>query len=260
MRGPVLLLSLIIAVASSLSAQRRRDDDFQWSDALASGKTLEVIGISGDIDARGGSGREASVTATKRGRRSDPEEVRIEVVEHAQGVTICAVYPSSGRRENECRPGGKGHQETRDNDVEVDFTVTVPRGVEFVGRTVNGDVDAIDLDANADAHSVNGSVTLETAGYGSATTVNGSIHARLGRGDWDDELEFTTVNGTIEVTLPSSVSTEVRASSVNGGIDSDFPLTIRGRWGPRRMQGTIGEGGRSLILSTVNGSMELRRG
>jgi hypothetical protein len=43
--------------------------------------------------------------ATKHGRRSDPAEVEIEVVEHAGGVTICAVYPSPGSRPNECRQG-----------------------------------------------------------------------------------------------------------------------------------------------------------
>jgi hypothetical protein len=254
---PAALAALLLAPAAA-GAQSR--DDFHWSRALASGKRLEIVGINGDIDARGGSGREATVSAVKRGRRSDPEDVRIEVVEDDDGVTICAVYPSYGRRENDCRPGGRSHSETRNNDVKVHFTVTVPRGVELVARTVNGEVEAVELDGNAEVHSVNGSVELETDGYGSASTVNGSVRARIGRGDWDDELEFTTVNGTIDLTLPSSVDTDVRASSLNGGIRTDFPLSVRGRWGPRRMAGTIGRGGRSLVLSTVNGRMLIRRG
>ena len=59
--------------------------------------------------------------------------------------------------------------------------------------------------------------------------------------------------------LPGSASTRVDASNVNGSLTTDFPLTIQGKWGPRRLSGTIGEGGRSLSLSTVNGSLELRR-
>jgi hypothetical protein len=66
------------------------------------------------------------VTATKRGRRSDPGSVRIEVVEHGEGVTICAVYPDVDGRRNECRAGDGGHMSTRDNDVNVHFTVRVP--------------------------------------------------------------------------------------------------------------------------------------
>jgi hypothetical protein len=253
---------ILVALVPGGAIRAQSNDDFRWSRVLGSGKRLEVIGVNGDIEARGGSGREAVVTAVKRGHRSDPEDVKIEVVEDQDGVTICAVYPSwRNHRPNECRRGGEGHHETRDNDVKVHFTVTVPRGVELIARTVNGEVEATDLDGNADAHSVNGSVVLETTGYGSATTVNGSVRARLGRGDWDDELEFSTVNGSIELVLPSSVETEIRASSLNGGIDSDFPLTVkRGRFGPKRISGTIGRGGRSLELSTVNGRMEIRRG
>jgi hypothetical protein len=258
MRRLAVGLWLLVGGVSVVAGQGR--DDFHWSRALAPGKTLEIIGISGDVDARGGSGREAVVTAVKRARHSDPEDVRIEVVEHADGVTICAVYPSwRDSRHNECLPGGKGHHETHDNDVKVHFTVTVPRGVIFVGRTVNGGVEATGLDAAAEVHSVNGSVTLETSSYGSATTVNGSVHARLGQADWDDELEFTTVNGRIDLTLPSGTNADVKAHTVNGGLEADFPVTVRGKWGPKRIQGTIGRGGRSLVLSTVNGSMEIRR-
>ncbi len=259
MRHYALAALFLAGVSGAATAQDK--DDFRWSKALSSGKTLEIIGINGDIDARGGTGSEAIVTAVKRARRSDPEDVRIEVVEHADGVTICAVYPSRrSSRPNECRPGGEGRNDTRDNDVQVHSTITVPRGARFIGRTVNGRVDAVALDGAAEAHSVNGSVTLETAGYGSATTVNGSIRARLGRADWSDDLEFTTVNGQIDITLPEGLNADVDASSVNGGIRTDFPLTVRGKWGPKRMTGKIGSGGRGLVLSTVNGGMEIRQG
>jgi hypothetical protein len=36
-------------------------------------------------------------------------------------------------------------------------------------------------------------------------------------------------------------------------------LTITGRFGHRRLNGTIGNGGRRLELSTVNGSIKLRK-
>ncbi|HEU5219987.1 MAG TPA: DUF4097 family beta strand repeat-containing protein [Gemmatimonadales bacterium] len=235
-------------------------DDFQWKRALASGKTLEIVGINGSIDAVGIPGREAEVLAVKKGRKSDPEEVRIEVVEHPDGVTICAVYPNSRRgEENECREGGKGRNNTRNNDVQVTWTIRVPQGVKFVGRTVNGEIVARRLTAEAEVHTVNGDLTVETTSFANATTVNGSIDARVGTTDWTDDVEFETVNGGITVDLPANASMEVDASTVNGSMSTDFPLTIKGRWGPRRMSGTIGRGGRTLSLSTVNGSMSLRK-
>jgi hypothetical protein len=51
----------------------------------------------------------------------------------------------------------------------------------------------------------------------------------------------------------------VRASTVNGQIVTDFPLTVTGRLGPRRVNGTIGSGGRRLELATVNGTIRLKR-
>jgi DUF4097 and DUF4098 domain-containing protein YvlB len=182
------------------------------------------------------------------------------VIEHEDGVTICAVYPPGRRNEeNDCRPHGKGRNNTRDNDVQVTWTVRVPDGVRLEARTVNGEIVARGLGAEAEAYTVNGSITVETRSWASASTVNGSITARLGRTDWRGENAFETVNGGITLDLPSGTSLEVDASTVNGSMSTDFPLTIRGKWGPRRMSGTIGEGGRTLSLSTVNGSLQLRR-
>jgi DUF4097 and DUF4098 domain-containing protein YvlB len=82
----------------------------------------------------------------------------------------------------------------------------------------------------------------------------------MGRSDWAGALEFETVNGSITVVLPDGVGAEVVASTVNGGIDTDFPLTVRGRFSARRLTGTIGEGGRRLRLETVNGAIRIRRG
>ncbi|HXE58948.1 MAG TPA: DUF4097 family beta strand repeat-containing protein [Gemmatimonadales bacterium] len=237
-------------------------DEFRWSGRLAAGKVVEIKGVNGDVSATAAGGNEVEVVAVKSARRSDPAEVEIKVVEHANGVTICAVYPTPrrARRENVCAPGDEGHMGTEDNDVSVRFTVRVPAGVRFVGRTVNGDVEAAALAADVEAHTVNGGVSVSTKGHARASTVNGSIVATMGRAAWADELEFETVNGGITLTLPAELDTEVHASSVNGDVESDWPLTVKGRFGPRRVDGVIGKGGRSLHLGTVNGTIRLRKG
>jgi len=255
-------VSALIALAALHVGPARpvQSADFQWRRALPAGKTIEIVGINGSIDASGTGGREVEVLAVKKGRRSDPETVRIEVIEHPDGVTICAVYPDAPRREpNECREGGKGRNNNNNNDVQVTWTIRVPEGVKFTGRTVNGDVVARRLTAESEVHTVNGDITVETTSWATGSTVNGSIDARMGRTDWKGDVEFETVNGGITIDLPAGADLEVDASTVNGSMNTEFPLTIRGRWGPRHMSGTIGQGGRYLSLSTVNGSMNLRR-
>lgn len=257
MRIPLITMALGLAVATTASAQ-----DFNWHGRIAQGKRLEVKGVNGDVRAVLASGAEAVVNATKHARRSDPEEVEIKVVESEDGITICAVYPTPprARQENTCEPGDRWHTNTENNDVVVDFEVRVPAGVVFNGKTVNGEMSAEGLKADVQASTVNGSVRVTTTGLAEASTVNGSVYVEMGRADWPDELDFSTVNGRITLILPAKLDTEVRASTVNGDMESDFPMTVSGRFGPRRWRGTIGAGGRSLSLSTVNGEIRLRKG
>jgi len=255
LRTSLAALAVLVASTGLAGAQ-----EFRWQGAVQPGGAIEIKGVNGDIRAEASSTGQVEVTASKSARRSNPESVKIEVLEHAGGVTICAVYPSrDGSRPNECMAGSGGRMNVQDNDVQVRFTVRVPAGVRMIGRTVNGDIAASGLDAAVQLSTVNGSVNFGTAGSGSATTVNGSIKGSLGRADWTGALEFSTVKGTIALTLPPDVSTDVKASTVNGDIESDFPLTITGRFSRRHLDGTIGSGGRSLSLETVNGAITLKR-
>ena len=248
-----------VTMAALALATTAGAEDFRWQGRLGPGQTIEIKGVNGDIEAAPATGSEVEVTAVKTSRHRDPKDVKIKVVEHAAGVTICAVYPSSWGHTNECAPGSEGHMNSRDNDVDVHFTVRVPAGVRFAARTVNGSVEAIDLSAEVDVSTVNGSIEATSRGIVKGETVNGSIKASLGGADWTGPLSFTTVNGSISIDLPSDVSAEVRASVVNGDIETDFPLTVKGKWGPRSMKGTLGSGGRQLELETVNGGIKLRK-
>jgi hypothetical protein len=233
-------------------------EDFAWRGRLTAGQTLEVRGVNGGITAEP-SGGEAEVTAIKRARRSDPASVEIKVVEHAGGVTVCAVYPGRfGSRGNDCQPGGGGGS-SRNNDVQVEFTVKVPAGVKFVARTVNGAVRVGELESDVDAETVNGGVSVAGGGVVKAETVNGPIEASLHRADWTGTLDFETVNGSITLDLPADLSADVDAETVNGRIEVDFPLAGNVHRTKRELRGTIGGGGRGLDLETVNGSITLRR-
>ena len=239
-------------------AGRRTGTPFEWSSAIAAGKAIEIKGVNGKISATAASGREVEVRATKRAHKSDPDEVTIEVIEHEDGVTICAKYPSVRGKENECGPGDEGHMSTHDNDVEVEFEVRVPAGVRLVAHTVNGGIEASDLRGPVDAETVNGEVEVSTSGYASAQTVNGSIVVSMGMTAWREPLSFGTVNGEIRITVPAGLDADVRAETMNGSIHTDFPVTVQGRFNRRHLKGAIGKGGQRLELETLNGSIALR--
>ncbi len=234
-------------------------EDFHWTGRLAEGKILEIKGLNGDVTVERASGSEIEVTATARARRSDPSEVRIEMVEHDEGLTFCAVYPTPrGERENYCGPGSEGRMNNRNNDTDVEFLVRLPDGVRLAGRTVNGDVEALGLRADVVVATVNGDVDVSTTGYAEANTVNGSIEARMGRMDPEGGLSFKTVNGSVTLDLPDDVDANLDARWVNGGLDSDLPLRLNGRISRHRAEGMLGNGGPELSVATVNGSIRIR--
>jgi hypothetical protein len=256
-----LIRAVVLAlVAIGALAPLARPSDFSWHGQIAPGQSIEIKGVNGAIRAERTTGTEVEVVAVKSARHGDPNSVTVQAVPHANGVTVCAMYPSSNlARPNECAPGNGGRMNVSNNDVRVEFTVRVPAGVQFIGRTVNGEIEAASLAGDVEAHTVNGKIRISTTGWAEGNTVNGSIIARMGQASGPRPLEFQTVNGGIDLELPSTVNATLHASTVNGHISTDFPLMIRGKFTGRQISGSIGQGGPELSLKTVNGSIDLRR-
>ena len=221
-------------------------DDFQWRRALAAGKTIEIVGINGSIDASGTGGREVEVLAVKRGAGAIRRPCGSTSWSTPTASPSARCIPTR-RRGSPTKRGraARGRRNTNNNDVQVTWTIRVPEGVEFTGRTVNGEVVARRLTAETEVHTVNGDITVETASWATGSTVNGSIDGEMGRADWRGDADSTRSTAASPSTCPRA-DLEVDASTVNGSMSTEFPLTIRGKWGPRRMSGTIGQGGRTL--------------
>lgn len=248
--------------ADTFSGPKRTAAPFKWTGKIAAGKTFEVRGINGPMRATAASGSEVELVAIRTGRRNDPESVKIEVIPHAGGVTVCAVYPSKDdSRPNECRPGGGGRMNVRNNDVNVEFELRIPKDVNFEGRTVNGSIEA-DIEGRAALSTVNGRIQVIAGTLTEATTVNGSIRAEVKSAvNSADDIKLSTVNGSVHLNLPEGVNADVSAKTVNGGITSEFTeIEVRKKWGPRSAEGRLGHGGRELELATVNGGIRITKG
>jgi hypothetical protein len=262
--------------AGAASAQTRTAPAFNWQGRVAQNAIVEVRGVNGSIVAVAGEGSLVRVEATRSGRRDDPAAVRIAVVEHAAGVTICAVYPSVGGQQNECAAGSAARIGAVNNDVKVEFTVYVPANVNFSGKTANGPLTARGITGRVEATSANGNVTIEggrsvrartsngsiflsTEGSAEASTSNGQIIARLASLDGTTPITLSTTNGSITLAVPAEANATIEASTLNGRIESELPVTAQGRTSRNRLNGVIGSGSQRISLRTTNGVVVLQK-
>ncbi|MEJ7812249.1 MAG: DUF4097 family beta strand repeat-containing protein [Gemmatimonadaceae bacterium] len=277
--GATLVAATLAASASHANAQRDRDEDrgrqrddstFNWTGRIPAGSWVRVHNLNGGVRVVTGTGDETEVRAEKTWRRGDPRDVRFEVVRDGSSVVICALWyerstcdesgmHTRGRNDDE-RDRDRGRDWDQNNDVAVEFTVRLPRGVKVLANTVNGNIDIRDARAEVEARSVNGQVEATTStGPVSATTVNGSVRVQMDAIEGSGDLKFGSVNGSVIVEAPARLDAEVELSTVNGGVRSDYPITTTGRFSSRHLRGTLGSGGRRLTLTSVNGAVELRK-
>ena len=254
-------MSRLLAVATlvfAASALALADDTpaFEWQAEMTPGQTLTVRAIAGNIVVNLASGTQARVTAVKTGS-GDLSLLQIHEVDSYHGPMICVVYPYY---QDTCNSGSIT---LHSNDLQVQFTISLPAGVLLDASDVNGDIRVNGVTAPLTLSTVNGRLDLAGIGAVRGSTVNGSITAAYDAFDWTGKANLSTVNGSIDVTLPATASAAIHASTVSGSVSSDFPLQVQGLGlfcSPGGvLKGTLGSGGRDLNLSTVNGSVHIRK-
>jgi beta-lactamase regulating signal transducer with metallopeptidase domain len=200
--------------------------DFRWNGRLDQGKILEVRVGHGTIRTI----RSADGLIHVDARIKDPGRVRVDIVRRAPGISICTVVSTPQGDESECQPG-HGPKQAQTVNSRVDFVVHIPAGIRFTGSIDHGDI-ALDNPASA--------------------------------------VNAATLDGNITVSLADGQSADFHANVINGTIEADFPVyddTPSLPWGdrpnashsPRIVHATVGNGGPALLVSTIDGNIQLRR-
>ena len=236
---------------------REIGDPWEWRGRVTPTQQVWIRNTNGPVEVVQGTGDMLEVTTEKSWRNSDPNSVELVPVTSERGVTICALWAA---RERRCGVGGDYKlSHVQHTDVAVRFTVHLPRGVKVDVSTVNGAVAIEGAAAPVAATTVNGRVLVHTSvGPVTASTVNGSIEAAMDALTAGN-IELETVNGAVTAILPSRLNAVVDAATINGRVETDFPLQVTGKISPRHLRGTIGSGGITLKLNTINGSVTIRR-
>lgn len=241
--------------------------NFHWTGHVEADRWVRVRNLSGQVHVERSTGSDVEISARKSWRHGNPDIVRVTLDRTgASGgdVLVCALWGEDSRCDEQGYESHSHHHhwhDSDDDDVTVDLSIRVPAGIKVLASTVNGDVDVTGTTRDVDASSVNGRVTAtSTGGPVDANSVNGSVEAEMSAVTDAASLRYSSVNGSVRVTLPADLKADIELSTINGSVRSDFPISVSGSLEPRNMRGTIGGGGIPVRIDTVNGSIELRKG
>lgn len=247
------LFVLTLAAAGSARADDHRyKEPFSESGPFSSTGKITLENVNGEIDITTWDKNEIRIEGEKSAKTEEELkliELTIDRSNSRTDIKVTLPKRRSGMFNNNSIRGG------------VRFKLTVPTGATLERiRTVNSSITIDGVRGGTDAESVNGRIRArDLAGNTHLKSVNGGLNARFAVVAADQELSFDTVNGSVEVVLPSDAGVQLRSSVVNGHIDCEFPLEIQGGKGRKRLSGKVGDGRASLEAKSVNGSIRIKR-
>jgi hypothetical protein len=289
----------LILTPGSARAQNQVDaPTFDWSGAIPAGGTLHLADVDGNIRVTATSSSQVKVHGERTHVRSGERALVFQVVTSGTDVTICAL-----QRDGDCDQSGvhsHNHWDNYGESPQADLTVELPAGVKLQAHTGDGGIDIKDAGADVVARSGDGAITIAGAagtvdvrsgdgditlsgvkGSATAHTGDGNIQVSAGTapvkltsGDGRIEVHVGTTgdgqsvsahtgDGSITVYLPASFAGEVEASTGDGMLQSDFPLTLDGgRMDGHHMRGTVGSASANaarVTLTTGDGDVELKK-
>jgi hypothetical protein len=170
--------------------------------------------------------------------------------------------PEYLRIEADYKPWNAYEDKLRSRKAEVQFRLQVPRtAVLSEIEAVNGSVTLSNFVNITKVSAVNGNViATNLRGTAKLSTVNGELRANFEKIEPGSSVNLETVNGRVNLEVPSDLNATIKADSLNGNISNDFGLPVKkGKYVGRDLHGRIGSGDAPLRLTSVNGSLLINR-
>jgi DUF4097 and DUF4098 domain-containing protein YvlB len=250
--GAILGAFLAIMLNSALAHARDNDEgrvseEFHHTYPLSADGRVDLQNINGAVHITAWDQNEVKVDAVKRAENDKGlKNTEIRVNSSANSISIETHYAKED-------DWGNHH-----DYASVEYTVTVPRKAKLDEiKLVNGSLDVAGVQGEVRASCVNGRLSAKDLGdRAKLNTVNGGLEAKFARAS--GEVELSSVNGSIDLTLPSDARASIEANTVSGGIDNDFGLhTNNHRFVGHDLRGELGGGGAQIKLNNVNGAIDI---
>ena len=246
--GALAVLSANIAIAVEDTASTAWAVDNQQQLYASEGIALLVLDQAvGDVRIEGAEVDSVIVTMISQRHQDDPREPQVLEVREDAELRLNIGFAASELPEHE-------DWEKR----RIDVGVKVPANLALSVQTTDGRIEIKKLNAAASLTTQTGAIEFDGSEALQAHSQQGSIRALVRSTQTDEPLTVESVNGDVLVNLLEGASATVKLQT-KGMMISDYTIEIDRARGSRRKVGraVIGDGRRSIRLSSENGSVRL---
>lgn len=167
----------------------------------------------------------------------------------------------------------------------LDIEIKVPKQTTLDLKTMNGSISVEGISGEMTIDAMNGHINVQDAsGPVVAHSMNGRIVASLAQVSAAKASSFSSMNGSIEVTLPADLKARLKMKTDHGEIYTDFDVKVESSTGSpapaadgglksgtpnlpnivlprtdRTLYGTINGGGPEMQFITYNGRIVIRK-
>lgn len=126
--------------------------------------------------------------------------------------------------------------------------------------SVSGSINITDCKGAINANTTSDSITLINVDSRdlSAKTVSGDVRF-TGKVQDGGRYEFESFNGSVVLTIPADSSFNLTAKTHSGSVNTEFPVQLTRTTGGTLMSGIVGKGGAEVIVSSFNGSVQMKK-
>jgi hypothetical protein len=263
MRAPTVLILMAMACVPSVIFAQETDrqmtcDKGRQSDRASHCEINEMSipvvsrlsvdgGVNGGMRVNGWPKNEILIWArveTAADTDAQAQALARQVVIHTGGGRIMADGPQQDHHEN----------------WSVSYEIFVPQKTDLNLKAHNGGIGISDVHGQIEFDALNGGVSLKRlAGDVRGHTTNGGLTVELSGNRWEgSQLDASTMNGGISMAVPADYSAHIETSTVNGHVNVEFPVAVRGEI-DRQLSIDLGSGGPLVRAVTTNGGVSIKR-
>jgi Putative adhesin len=249
--GTVCALFILALGAQASDHHGALTEEFHHTYALTADGRVALDNINGSVHISSWDRNEVKVDAVKYADTKERlDEAKIEIDSGKDHLSIRTKYPEHDQTWN---------WGSHNNPAGVEYTLTVPRTARLDEiKLINGSLDITGVSGEVNASCINGRLEAHNlAGRARLSTINGRLNAQfdhLAR----HNMELNSVNGSVDLTIPSDSNAEIEATTVSGGINNDFGLQVNHHsFVGHDLRGELGSGGTHIRISNVNGRVEV---